>query len=282
MRTVRRIIRSHLTDVQGTPISRALPSDDVNQISPFLLLDHLGPMTLVPGRPFTVEDHPHRGFEPVTFLFEGRSEHRDSAGGHGLLKGGDVQWMTAGSGVIHREGATVEYADQGGRFHAVQIWVNLPRTYKMTRPRYQDIKAKNIPDLRKDGMRLRIVAGEIEGLTGPAATFTPVLMAHGIATAGGAIDIPVPESFNAAVYVTRGALRSSGEAIAVRKLAWFDNNGPTINLFAPEDAEFLVLAGEPIDEPMAAAGPFVMNTPEEVAEAIRDYDAGRMGTDSSP
>ena len=277
MRTIRRIVPSHLAEVQGTPISRALPSDDVNQISPFLLIDHIGPMTLVPGRPFTVEDHPHRGFEPVTFVFAGCLEHRDSTGAHGLLGPGDVQWMTSGAGVVHRESVPGAYADTGGLFHAVQLWVNLPAAHKSAAPRYQDIGAADIPVREAGGVRLRLVAGELDGLSGPAATFTPMLIAHGTAAAGGAVEIAVPECYNAAVYVTHGSLRSSGEAFAARKLAWFDGNGASIHLFAPEEAAFLVLAGEPIDEPVAAAGPFVMNTPEELAQAIADYDAGRMG-----
>ncbi|HEX9726438.1 MAG TPA: pirin family protein [Vicinamibacteria bacterium] len=277
MRTLRKIISSHLAEVQGTPISRALPSDGVRQISPFLLLDHLGPMTLVPGRPFVVEDHPHRGFEPVTFLFEGGNEHRDSAGGYGLLDSGDVQWMTAGSGVVHREGARKDYVDRGERFHAVQLWVNLPKAYKMTRPKYQDIKAKSILVWEQDGARLRVVAGKLEGVPGPASTFTPMLVAHGKARSQSSIEIPIPESYNAAVYVTQGSLRSNGQLIDARRLAWFDNNGPSIQLFSPVESEFLLLSGEAIDEPLATRGPFVMNTPEEVEQAIEDYRAGRIG-----
>jgi redox-sensitive bicupin YhaK (pirin superfamily) len=271
-------VKSHLAEVQGIAISRALPSGTVRQVSPFLLLDHLGPMTLPPGQPLTIEDHPHRGFEPVTFLFGGSHEHRDSSGGHGFLESGDVQWMTAGSGIVHREASRMEHAkQQDGRFHAVQLWVNLPGAHKMTRPKYQDIKARAIPVWEFGGVRMRVVAGEIEGVQGPASTFTPILVAHGIARTGGAVEVPVPPHFNAAVYVVRGSLRSNGETIEVRKLAWYDNNGPVVPLFAPEDAEFLLLAGEPIDEPLATFGPFVMNTPEEIEQAIEDYEAGRMG-----
>jgi redox-sensitive bicupin YhaK (pirin superfamily) len=277
MRTLRKIVKSHLAEVQGIAISRALPSDTVRQVSPFLLLDHLGPMTLPPDQPLTIEDHPHRGFEPVTFLFGGSHEHRDSSGGHGFLESGDVQWMTAGSGVVHSEASCMEDANQDGRFHAVQLWVNLPSAHKMTPPKYQDIKAREIPVSERGGVRMRLVAGELDGLLGPASTFTPILLAHGIARSGGAVEIPVPPHFNAAVYVIRGSLRSNGETIDVRKLAWFDNNGSVVPVFAPEDAEFLLLSGEPIDEPLATFGPFVMNTPEEIELAIEDYDAGRMG-----
>jgi len=276
-RTIRKVLGSHLADLQGAPISRALPSGDVNQVSPFLLLDHIGPVTQVPGRPFTVEEHPHRGFEPVTFLFEGRIEHRDSSGGRGLLEGGDVQWMTAGSGVIHREGVPDDYATAGGRLHAVQLWVNLPGVAKMSPPRYQDIKAAHIPVIEGADFRLRLIAGRLADLSGPAETHTPMLIVHGAVRGGGYLTIPVPDRYNAVLYVTAGSVRTSGQEISVRWLAWFHNNGPAIHVYAPGDSEFLVLAGEPIDEPLAASGPFVMNTPDELARAAADYESGRMG-----
>jgi quercetin 2,3-dioxygenase len=258
-------------------VDSPLPSPFVRQISPFLMLDHFGPYQVSPGNGFYVPPHPHQGFEPVTILFEGAIEHHDSAGNRAAITGGGVQWMTAGSGFVHSEGAVESFANTGGSIHGIQLWVNLPRNRKMTPPKYQNILNENIPVVESSGVKLRIISGEIDGAQGPAKTFTPVLAIHGIITPGGSKSISVPSSFNAFVYVTRGTLLINGERADAKHLVWFSNDGDEFDVSAASDAEFLLLAGEPIDEPVVSYGPFVMNEPEEIMQAVEDYQSGAMG-----
>jgi redox-sensitive bicupin YhaK (pirin superfamily) len=264
----------------GFPVRNLFPSNGV-EVSPFLMLDYAGPMEFQPtNRPRGVDEHPHRGFETVTIAYQGAVEHRDSAGNSGVIFPGDVQWMTAASGVVHEEKHERKFAAAGGVFEMVQLWVNLPKAYKMTQPRYQAITSNDIPtvDVGEGGFA-RVIAGELNGARGPAKTFTPVEMFDVRLSTGGKGDITLPEGHNAAVILLRGDVtvngkeRLQGEA----KMALLSEAGTTFTLEATEGSIVLVLAGEPINEPVASYGPFVMNTQAELLQAMQDYRSGKMG-----
>jgi len=259
-------------------VKQPLPSDELQQVSPFILLHHGGPQTHTPGvLKARLSPHPHRGFEPVTFLFSGKIHHKDSTGSEGFLQTGDVQWMTAGSGIIHSEGPSAEFAKEGGEMEIIQLWVNLPRDHKMTPPKYQDIKGETIPSIERDGFQLKLVAGEYDGYNGPAQTFTPILAMMVYFSDEGSAVINLPENFNALVYVLDGELETDGKAIAAHQMAVYRRDGSAVQLNAKAGGKALFLAGEPIAEPMVSYGPFVMNYPGEIKQAILDYETGKMG-----
>lgn len=259
-------------------VKQPLPNDELDGVSPFILLHHAGPTNHAPGSiKARLSPHPHRGFEPVTFLFSGRIHHKDSTGSEGFLQSGDVQWMTAGSGIIHSEGPSEAFAREGGDMELIQLWVNLPRDHKMTPPKYQDIKGESIPVLNENGFELKLVAGEYKAVRGPASTFTPLLALMVRFTRGAETAITIPQSFNAIAYVLDGKVESNGEAIGARNLGVYEKDGESIHLHALEDGKLLFLAGEPINEPVASYGPFVMNYPGEIKQAIMDYEMGKMG-----
>jgi hypothetical protein len=251
------------------------------EIDPFLMLDYAGPTHFGPAkRPRGVGEHPHRGFETVTIAYQGAVDHRDSGGNSGTIRPGDVQWMTAGSGVVHEEKHEAEFTRQGGVFEMIQLWVNLPKAYKMSAPRYQAITSEQIPavELGEAG-RARVVAGELEGVRGPAKTFTPINVFDVRLNAGHKAVLNLPEGHNAAVVLLKGhvGLDSSHEIKGEAQLALLSASGERVALEAREDSTLLVLSGEPIGEPVASYGPFVMNTQEELVTAVNDYNAGRMG-----
>lgn len=259
-------------------VKQPLPSDELQQVSPFILLHHGGPQTHAPGAiKARLSPHPHRGFEPVTFLFSGKIHHKDSTGAEGFLQAGDVQWMTAGSGIIHSEGPSEEFAKEGGEMEIIQLWVNLPREYKLTPPKYQDIKSENIPVIEQDGFRLKLVAGNYGNHEGPAQTFTPILAFMIELPSNGSTVIDIPVHFNALLYVLDGEIETSEALIANNQMAVFNHDGEGIELKANQKGKALLLAGEPITEPMASYGPFVMNYPGEIKQAILDYETGKMG-----
>jgi quercetin 2,3-dioxygenase len=260
-------------------VKQPLPKDDLEQVSPFILLHHAGPDSHAAGKPRTrLNPHPHRGFEPVTFLYNGKIHHKDSLGNEGFLESGDVQWMTAGSGIIHSEGPSAQFAREGGNMELIQLWVNLPREFKMTQPKYQDIKREIIPAIDQNGFHIQIVAGTFQQQKGPASTFTPItaLMMH--FDENGETEVSIPESYNALVYVLGGQVASNGSIIDSLHLAVFDHVGDSIQLKAQKGGRLLFLAGVPINEPMSSYGPFVMNYPGEIKQAILDYETGKMGT----
>jgi hypothetical protein len=267
----------------GFPVHRPFPQPgaDLGATDPFLMLDEMGPVEYGPGEAKGAPDHPHRGFETVTYLFDGEMEHRDSTGGGGLLRGGDTQWMTAGAGLVHSEMPTSEMLRGGGRMHGVQLWVNLPRAAKRTPPRYQDLTGDRLTLLATaDGHGLvRLVAGELGGHRGPGATHTPIVYAHATIARGGRLAVAWPEAFNALVYVLRGGVRVGGDARRAgdHQLAVLADGGETVALVADDDTDLLLLGGRPLHEPIAWYGPFVMNTKAEIIEAIDDFNAGRMG-----
>ena len=264
----------------GFQIRRPLPTRRFPQTSPFLLLDHAGPMAVSPSnRPKGVDEHPHRGFETVTIVYQGALEHRDSAGNYGKIGPGDVQWMTAASGVVHEEKHEKEFTRQGGTLEIIQLWVNLPAKYKMIPPRYQELTAANIPVVPAgNNSKVRVIAGAYGETAGPAHTFTPLQMLDVRLAAGDVLSFSFPEGHNAMAYVLNGkATDGSGKSISEAEMAYFYPNGSEVSFQGEEDTTLLLLSGEPIQEPVASYGPFVMNTQQEIYQAIEDYQAGKMG-----
>jgi redox-sensitive bicupin YhaK (pirin superfamily) len=277
-RSVLRVIDSHYAEpAPGLRVLRPFPGPDLDYASPFLMLDHFGPERIRPGDEGGLNPHPHRGFETVTFLFQGAMEHHDSSGGHGHLRAGGVQWMTAGSGIVHAEYREKEFARTGGVLEGVQLWVNLPRKLKMETPHYQDLPAEKFAVAKFPGGEARVVAGDLLGVRGPAVSYTPIIAAHVKLEAGASVELPIPASFNAYVYAVRGSGRSSAVGFTTNKLVEYRGDGGSVQVSASEALDFLLLAGEPIDEPVVSWGPFVMNTREEILQARDDYLAGRMG-----
>jgi redox-sensitive bicupin YhaK (pirin superfamily) len=248
-------------------------------LSPFLLLDYAAPEAFAPSEePRGVGRHPHRGFETVTIAYQGGVEHKDSAGNHGTIGPGDVQWMTAASGIVHEEWLERAFNRQGGTMEMAQLWVNLPAKDKMARPAYQDIRAAQIPavDLGA-GSSLRVIAGEFRGRKGPAHTFTPINVWDAKIAAGSRVELDVPEGHTTLLAVLRGRVVVNDEADAgAANLVMLERAGTRFAIEAKEDAVVLVLNGEPIEEPVLGYGPFVMNTEAEIHQAIRDYQSGRL------
>jgi redox-sensitive bicupin YhaK (pirin superfamily) len=249
-------------------------------VSPFLLLDYGAPEEFAPsGQRRGVGEHPHRGFETVTIAYQGGVEHRDSAGNHGTIGPGDVQWMTAASGIVHEEWHEREFTRRGGTMEMAQLWVNLPAKHKMAAPAYQDIRSAQIPVVDVGtGSSVRVIAGEFRGAKGPARTFTPINVWDARLKAGGRVELDLPDGHTALLAVLRGKVSINGdESAGPAELAILERAGTRVVLEAGEDATVLVLNGEPIDEPVVGYGPFVMNTPDEIRQAFSDFYSGRLG-----
>ena len=266
----------------GFPVRNIFPSRDLTEeISPFLLLDYAGPASFPPtNQRLGVGEHPHRGFETVTIVYQGRVAHRDSAGNGGTIGPGDVQWMTAASGVVHEELHEQAWAREGGTLQMIQLWVNLPGSLKMSAPRYQTLLNAEIPQAKLGGQGgvLRVIAGEYEGLKGPARTFTPVHLYDLRLVAGHQGELSLPHGYNTGLFVLSGGLVLNGShQVGEAEMALCDPQGTKVHVEATEETRVLVLSGEPILEPVARMGPFVMNTEEELVQAVNDYRAGRMG-----
>ena len=253
--------------------------DSGRELSPFLLLDYAGPQEFAPtSARLGVGQHPHRGFETVTLVYAGELEHRDSSGAGGKIGPGDVQWMTAASGVIHEEFHGREFARRGGTFEMVQLWVNLPAKHKLAPPRYQEILAADIPvvELGEGQGTLRVIAGEHAGKEGPAKTFTPLHVWD--IRLEGETRLAVPEGFTTALVVLKGALRANASELAgAASFVLFDRRGTEVSIESTDGATALLLSGEPIAEPVVGYGPFVMNTQQEIRQAILDFQTGKMG-----
>ncbi len=273
---------------EGFPVRRPFPGKvALSETDPFLLLDQMGAVEYAPGEPKGTPWHPHRGFETVTYIMDGAFEHRDSTGGGGLITNGDTQWMTAGSGLLHIETPPESLVMSGGLFHGVQLWVNLPRDLKMAPPRYQDLASSEVSLLSSadGGALIRVIAGELEGHRGPGDTYSPIIYAHATISAGARIEVPWPTDFNALVYALSGtgtvgaddapiaegqmAVLGAGDHLTIAAAARQDQRAP--------DLDVLLLGGRPINQPIFHYGPFVMNTREEVIQAVEDFQAGRMG-----
>jgi hypothetical protein len=249
---------------------------------PFLLLDEMGPVDYAPGAAKGAPDHPHRGFETVTYMLEGRFGHKDSVGHSGTLGPGDVQWMTAGAGVIHSEMPDPEFTRTGGRIHGLQLWVNLPRRDKMIAPRYQELPSAQIPVGRSaDGsVSVKVIAGEALGVKAAIDTRTPILYQHFTLEPGARIEQPVPADYRVFAYGLSGTglYGEQRESVPAQQMVVFGNDGDTVVLAAgDEPLDVLLIGGVPLNEPVVRYGPFVMNTEQEIREAVLDYQAGRMG-----
>ena len=289
-RTVAGVVNSIETlEGAGFLVRRPFPKASFSEFDPFLLLDEMGPMELAPGQAKGAPDHPHRGFETVTYLLSGEMEHKDSRGHAGRLRAGDVQWMTAGAGVVHSEMPSTEFQRTGGRLHGFQLWVNLPQQNKMMKPRYQEIPSAGIPTARtEDGLvTVRVVAGESLGARAVIETVTPIMYLHFTLRPGGRVLQPVPEDYNAFAYVIdgEGAFGTESERAGDGQMVMFAADGDEVMIVNPAGAsaplEVLLIAGRPLNEPVARYGPFVMNTEGEIRQAIEDYRLGRMGAISS-
>jgi len=266
----------------GFPVRTLFNYDDLGtKISPFLLLDFAGPAIFqATTKPRGVGQHPHRGFETVTIVYEGEVAHRDSTGQGGVIGPGDVQWMTAGGGILHEEFHSPVFTRTGGPFRMVQLWVNLPAKDKMSAPGYQSILAGHIPvvDLPEGAGRARIIAGELRGVHGPARTFTPINVWDVRLNGGKPVSLDVPDRHTAAVVVLSGRVKvNGGQSMGEAQMGLLSREGSGAVIEADGDAVVLVLTGEPIDEPVVGYGPFVMNSQAQIREAIEDFKAGRFG-----
>jgi redox-sensitive bicupin YhaK (pirin superfamily) len=259
----------------GFPVHTVLDYQRHPELSPFLLLDHAGPADFAPAQKARgVDWHPHRGFETVTLVLDGEVDHEDTAGNGGRIGEGEVQWMTAGAGLLHKEMHSPEFTRRGGRFQALQLWVNLPAKSKMAPPRYQTLTAASIPVV--DGVR--VIAGEYRGAKGPAQTFTTVNLFDVRLRAGQSLSLDLRDGFSAGLYVVQGEIFVNGQKANATELVVLDRAGNDVELTATTDAMVFVMNGAPIDEPVVGYGPFVMNTTAEIQKAYADFHAGRLGT----
>jgi redox-sensitive bicupin YhaK (pirin superfamily) len=286
IRSVARVVASTRTlEGGGFMVRRPFPTQAIDHVDPFLLLDEMGPTDYAPGEAKGAPDHPHRGFETVTYLLEGEFMHEDSRGNRGDLHAGDVQWMTAGGGVVHSEMPSAAFQKTGGRMHGFQLWVNLPRKDKRIPPRYQDTRSERIPvATSEDGLvRVKVIAGEALGARAVIETRTPIAYLHFTLKPGARIVQPVDRAWNAFAYVVSGAVETgtSGRVLASGDMGILSNDGDGVLLAVPADAKeaasVLLLAGAPLREPVARYGPFVMNTRDEIVEAFDDFRSGKLG-----
>jgi redox-sensitive bicupin YhaK (pirin superfamily) len=262
----------------GQSVMVPFPNRKLQYVDPFVLFHHMLPSYQQPGSAMRIPPHPHKGFETVTLLLDGELEHYDSHGGHGIIEEGGVQWMTAGSGVLHSEGPSAAMQQQGGNLQLVQLWVNLPKAHKLTAPKYQDLKAADIPVVTRGHLSVRIVAGSFDGVKGPADTFTPMNVLHIRAAEKGTIILPVDKGYHALAYTLNGRAYSGEESFVKCQMVVFNDDGEQLQLTLEKGAEVLVLAGEPINEKIVAYGPFVMNSIKEIEEAYEEYRTEQFGT----
>ena len=273
---------------EGFPVRRAFAGVDLRLLDPFIHMDQMGEVEYAPGEPKGTPWHPHRGFETVTYMLDGLLRHQDSHGGGGLISDGDTQWMTAGSGLLHIETPPEHVVMSGGLFHGFQLWVNLPRAKKWSPPRYQDIKAVNVALVRSPdgGALMRVIAGQVGEHVGPGSTHTPISIVHATLSPGAEMRLPWRADFNALVYALagKGSISAAGRPLSMGQLAVL-GTGDTVTVRADvmqesrsPNLDVLVLGGEPIREPVAAHGPFVMNTRAELIQAFEDFQAGKLGT----
>lgn len=281
MKTIKRIITSPDTMMGHVKLKQPLPIRGLEQHSPFLLLHHLGPKDVLPGgeNAMDIGGHPHRGFEPVSFIFSGSIHHKDSRGNDSVIDAGGVQWMTAGRGIVHSEGTGADFKEKGGKFEMIQLWINLPKALKMVEPRYQGFQKNEIPTFADQGgkVRINVIAGNYKGLQGPVESLTGITAITLELKAGGQASFDIPADQNVILYQLRGAGSVNDRLIGDTQLAVFENEGENIHITASDDSLLLLLAGSPIFEKMVSWGPYVMNSQTEIMEAMRDFQAGKMG-----
>ena len=292
MRTIKEIVAAEaVREGAGVIVHRPFPTRQIDNIDPFLLLDHMGPNVYAPGSAKGFPDHPHRGFETVSYMLEGALEHRDSAGNKGVIAAGDVQWMTAGSGVVHSEMPEENFREQGGRLNGFQLWINLPKSDKMTAPRYQDTLSANIPVYESEdkSVWVKVIAGNSMGKQAVISTHIPILYLHVILQPGASFSQAVPMAHTALAYVISGQGKFAEKIAEADQLVIFSSHdtkdskvsqeSETIEFSAEgnQPLSVLLIAGQPINEPIARYGPFVMNYQAEIKQALVDYQEGRMG-----
>jgi redox-sensitive bicupin YhaK (pirin superfamily) len=276
--TVSRIVPAQRTpEGDGMVVQRAFPNQSIARIDPFLLLDEMGPITFPPGAHSGFPDHPHRGFETVTMLLDGEFEHKDSHGNRGRLGPGDVQWMTAGAGVVHSEMPGADLRAKGGRLHGFQLWVNLPKADKMMRPRYQEIPSSRIPEAKVRGGAVRVVAGRFGDVSAAIDTRTPIQYLHVRLEPEGAVGLPVPDGHEGFVYVYEGGARVDGKMVPAHHLAVLSGSGDLPVTAGEKGAALLFVTGVPLREPVFQYGPFVMTTRDEIVQAVEDFRSGKFG-----
>lgn len=282
MRSIRKIIPSQKVNMGGIILDQPLPSREADQIDPFLLVHHW--RQVYKGgqqqREIGVGPHPHRGFAPVTFIFKGGVHHRDSTGHEGVIYAGGTQWMNSGKGLVHSERPAKEIAENGGEFEIIQFWVNAPAKNKMDQPNYQPLAPKDTPVVWSADKKVKtaVVSGDYKGVKGVINTYTPLLTLRFEIDVTGKTEVDIPEDHNAFIYLLDGALVINGNSDVTKKdLVWFNNDGGKITLEGKAKTRAILLAGKPINEPVATYGPFVMNTQAEIMEAMRDYQSGKMG-----
>jgi redox-sensitive bicupin YhaK (pirin superfamily) len=281
-RSINKIIPAQKVNMGGIILDQSLPVNGVEQIDPFLLIHHWA--SKLPGgereRDLGVGPHPHRGFSPVTLIFKGAVHHRDSLGTKSIIRAGGAQWMNSGKGIVHSERPPKELAEGGGDFELIQFWANTPADRKMEPAKYQPLTAEKTPWITSEDGKVKagVVAGETLGKTGPIELMTPMLIMRFEIGKGGSMEIPIPKNFNALLYLLDGKAEINGARHAGGKdLVWFKNDGESISFEGLEETRAILLAGEPINEPVATYGPFVMNNQTQIMEALRDYQMGKMG-----
>ena len=277
--TVTRVIPATRTpEGDGMLVNRAFPSQALGRLDPFLVFDEMGPIEFAPGSRAGFPDHPHRGFETVTYILDGAVEHQDSNGNRGRIGPGDVQWMTAGSGVVHSEMPAADLRKAGGRMHGFQLWVNLPKADKMMAPRYQEIKSGQIPEAQIPGGKVRILAGQFGGKGAAIDTRTPIQYLHAVLAAGATVSLPVPAGHQGFAYATEGSGTLAGTAVPQGSYTTLAGSGDIAVQAGPQGLQLLLITGVPLGEPVFQYGPFVMTTRDEILQAIDDYNSGRFGT----
>jgi len=277
------IIRAHRTlEGEGFEVRRAIPSRAVPAVGPFIFLDHLGPTDYGPGEAKGAPTHPHAGLETLTYLLEGRGWHLDSLGNSGAMRPGEVQWMCAGRGILHDEGADEEFQRTGGRMHGVQLWINMPRGRRHEAPAYRHVRADAIPRLDHAGGYTKLIAGSLAGHHGPIATFAEPWLAHVHLAAGRETRLALPGVSEIGVYLMAGRARVAGTAVRDGELAVLPAGSVEVRLAADAPMDAIVLGGPPLDAPVIFHGPFVMNTKDEIHQAIHDFQTGKFGAIVKP
>ena len=278
-RTIKKVIHSQKINMGGIHLQQPLPDVSISQIDPFLLIHH-GSLPVNKEKNLSqsgVGPHPHRGFSPVTFVFKGEVQHQDSLGNNEIVSKGGTQWMHAGNGIIHSERPSKAMIEKGEENEIIQFWVNTPAQFKMEEPYYLPLSREKTPSIKKDKAIIHIVAGELENIKGPAKTYSPQTLLTLETKAEAEFSLKIPNSYNALIYLLDGSLESNGKIAQEKDMLWFNNDGEQISIKVLDDSRFILLSGEPINESIATHGPFVMNTTEEIRQAISDYQNGEMG-----
>ncbi len=278
-RTIQQIIPSQRINMGGHLLDQPLPSQHVDQIDPFLLIHHWDKPIKAGGnqKELGVGPHPHRGFSPVTFIFKGSVRHQDSIGNNVVVSDGGTQWMHAGKGIVHSERPGLDLVKNGGEQEFIQFWVNTPGKHKMEEPYYLPLTAEQTPIVKIENALISVVAGDFEGVQGPAKTYSPQTLLRVSAKSNSTIEIPLPKHYNTLLYLLKGSLSVQGKKIASKTMIWYKNDGDKLKIEINEDSQFIILSGEPIGETVVSYGPFVMNNNEELQQAVSDFQNGKMG-----